>query len=196
MHEAFQFLGNFWWLIFVFGGTIGGALKGVAVANERRIERRQERFRLKQQTKVAIAQANALLSEETTPAEQQMLTAMVADNVERLQFLVDARALADDDDPDVVSVEIDEVAPATDAPPSDSPIELWMVRTMSSPGESAANSQNQTPSGNWSICSTAIWSDNRDLPVPPGPSSVTNRWASNRSWIEFNSSFRPTNDVV
>ncbi|MBW0285483.1 MULTISPECIES: hypothetical protein [Rhodococcus] len=59
MHEAFQFLGNFWWLIFVFGGTIGGALKGVAVANERRIERRQERFRLKQQTKVAIAQANA-----------------------------------------------------------------------------------------------------------------------------------------
>jgi two-component system sensor histidine kinase PilS (NtrC family) len=37
----------------------------------------------------AIAQANALLSEEAGNAEQQMLTAMVADNVERLKRIVD-----------------------------------------------------------------------------------------------------------
>lgn len=59
MNDALHYLGSFWWLIFVFGGTIGGALKGIAVANTRRIERRQERFRLKQQTKVALAQANS-----------------------------------------------------------------------------------------------------------------------------------------
>ena len=37
----------------------------------------------------AIAQANALLAEEAVGAEQQMLTAMVADNVHRLKRLVD-----------------------------------------------------------------------------------------------------------
>ncbi|HVK32031.1 MAG TPA: ATP-binding protein [Burkholderiaceae bacterium] len=37
----------------------------------------------------AIAQANALLREEAGNAEQQMLTAMVADNVERLKRIVD-----------------------------------------------------------------------------------------------------------
>ena len=37
----------------------------------------------------AIAQANALLAEEAVGAEQQMLTSMVADNVERLKRLVD-----------------------------------------------------------------------------------------------------------
>jgi two-component system sensor histidine kinase PilS (NtrC family) len=37
----------------------------------------------------AIAQANALLSEEAADGEQKMLTAMVADNVERLKRIVD-----------------------------------------------------------------------------------------------------------
>ncbi len=37
----------------------------------------------------AIAQANALLQEEAADGEQQMLTAMVADNVERLKRIVD-----------------------------------------------------------------------------------------------------------
>jgi two-component system, NtrC family, sensor histidine kinase PilS len=37
----------------------------------------------------AIAQANALLQEEAVGAEQQMLTGMVADNVERLKRIVD-----------------------------------------------------------------------------------------------------------
>ncbi|MFD4366962.1 hypothetical protein [Rhodococcus sp. NPDC058521] len=55
----FEFLSHYWWLIFVFGGSIGGAVKAIGAANQRRVERRQERFRIKQQTKVAVAQANA-----------------------------------------------------------------------------------------------------------------------------------------
>jgi two-component system sensor histidine kinase PilS (NtrC family) len=55
----------------------------------------------------AIAQANALLREETTNAEQAMLTAMVADNVERLKRIVD---------------DVMEVAPGPD--PNPSPIDL------------------------------------------------------------------------
>jgi two-component system sensor histidine kinase PilS (NtrC family) len=50
----------------------------------------------------AIAQANALLSEEAVGKEQKMLTAMVADNVERLKRLVD---------------DVMEVAPGIDATP-------------------------------------------------------------------------------
>src|SRR6476661_4563650 len=57
--QVVQFLSHFWWLFFVFGGTIGGAVKAIGAANERRLERRQERFRLKQQAKIAAAQARA-----------------------------------------------------------------------------------------------------------------------------------------
>ncbi len=57
MDQVLQFLSHFWWLIFVFGGTLGGALKAISSANERRIQRRQERYRLRQQTKIAVAQA-------------------------------------------------------------------------------------------------------------------------------------------
>jgi two-component system, NtrC family, sensor histidine kinase PilS len=55
----------------------------------------------------AIAQANALLREEAGSAEQQMLTTMVADNVERLKRIVD---------------DVMEVAPGPD--PNPRPIEL------------------------------------------------------------------------
>lgn len=56
--ESFlQFAGNFWWLIFPLGGVIGGGVKAVSAANERRAERRLERYRIKQQTKVAVAEA-------------------------------------------------------------------------------------------------------------------------------------------
>jgi hypothetical protein len=56
--ESFlHFAGNFWWLIFPLGGVIGGGVKAVAAANERRADRRLERYRIKQQTKVAVAEA-------------------------------------------------------------------------------------------------------------------------------------------
>ena len=49
---------HFWWLIFPLGGAIGGGIRAVAAANERRAERRLERYRIKQQAKVAVAEAS------------------------------------------------------------------------------------------------------------------------------------------
>jgi hypothetical protein len=53
-----DFAGHFWWLIFPFMGAIGGAVRGVAAANERRAQRRLERYRIKQETKIALAEAS------------------------------------------------------------------------------------------------------------------------------------------
>ena len=53
-----HFAANFWWLVFPLGGALGGGIRAVAAANERRAERRLERYRLKQQTKIAVAQAS------------------------------------------------------------------------------------------------------------------------------------------
>lgn len=53
-----HFAANFWWLVFPLGGAIGGSLRAIAAANERRAERRFERYRLKQQAKIAIAEAS------------------------------------------------------------------------------------------------------------------------------------------
>jgi hypothetical protein len=54
----FHFAANFWWLVFPLGGAIGGSVRAIAAANERRAERRLERYRLKQQAKIAIAEAS------------------------------------------------------------------------------------------------------------------------------------------
>jgi hypothetical protein len=48
---------HFWWLIFPLGGMVGGGVRAVAAANERRAERRLERYRIKQQAKIAVAEA-------------------------------------------------------------------------------------------------------------------------------------------
>ncbi|MDH6243034.1 hypothetical protein [Mycobacterium sp. OTB74] len=57
MLDRVQMAMHFWWLIFPLGGMIGGAVRALAVANDRRAERRLERFRIKQQTKIAVAEA-------------------------------------------------------------------------------------------------------------------------------------------
>lgn len=57
MGPVLHFAGTFWWLIFPLSGVIGGGLKAIAAANERRAERRLERYRIKQQTKIAMAEA-------------------------------------------------------------------------------------------------------------------------------------------
>lgn len=57
MLETVDSLWHFWWLIFPLSGVIGGAVRTVAAANERRAERRMERYRLKQQAKIAAAEA-------------------------------------------------------------------------------------------------------------------------------------------
>jgi hypothetical protein len=56
---VFEFAGHFWWLIFPFMGVVGGAVRAVGAANERRAQRRLERYRIKQETKVALAAAAA-----------------------------------------------------------------------------------------------------------------------------------------
>lgn len=53
-----HFAGNFWWLIFPLGGVVGGGVRAVSAANERRAERRLERYRIKQQARIAVAEAS------------------------------------------------------------------------------------------------------------------------------------------
>jgi len=67
---VFHFAANFWWLIFPFAGAIGTGIRAVTAANERRAERRLERYRLKQQAKIAVAQASGRTrdNEETSRA--------------------------------------------------------------------------------------------------------------------------------
>lgn len=57
MEPLLRFAENFWWLVFPLSGVLGGAWKAVSAANERRAERRLERYRIKQQTKIAMAEA-------------------------------------------------------------------------------------------------------------------------------------------
>jgi hypothetical protein len=53
-----HFAANFWWLLFPLSGTVFGAVRTIAAANERRAVRRLEKYRLKQQAKIAIAEAS------------------------------------------------------------------------------------------------------------------------------------------
>ncbi|OBK46943.1 hypothetical protein [Mycobacterium sp. 1081908.1] len=57
MTPLWHFASNFWWLIFPLGGSIGAGIRAVVAANERRADRRLERYRLKQQAKIAAAEA-------------------------------------------------------------------------------------------------------------------------------------------
>jgi hypothetical protein len=67
MDQLLDFAGNYWWLVFVFGGSIAGAVKGIGAANERRAERRLERYRIKQEAKVKrLELANATKVDEET----------------------------------------------------------------------------------------------------------------------------------
>jgi hypothetical protein len=72
-----HFAAGFWWLIFPLGGAIGTGLRVIAAANERRADRRLERYRLKQQAKIAVAEASgrARNNEENSRRE---LTKLIA----------------------------------------------------------------------------------------------------------------------
>ena len=56
--SAVHFAYGAWWLVFLVPGVIGGGLRAIAAANERRANRRLERYRIKQQTKIAVAEAS------------------------------------------------------------------------------------------------------------------------------------------
>lgn len=73
MDSLLHFAGNFWWLIFPLGGVIGGGVRAIAAANERRAERRLERYRIKQQTKVAVAEAAQRAGMDQDAARRELL---------------------------------------------------------------------------------------------------------------------------
>jgi hypothetical protein len=93
-----QFAGNFWWLIFPLGGAIGGGIKAVAAANERRAERRLERYRIKQQTKIELARA-AGSAKMTDAAAQRELKKLLEQhdrtNARWLDYEIDIAKLLD-----------------------------------------------------------------------------------------------------
>ncbi|MDQ2637225.1 MAG: hypothetical protein M3Y83_10145 [Actinomycetota bacterium] len=72
MESLLHFAGNFWWLIFPLGGAIGGGVRTIAAANERRAQRRLERFRIKQQTKIALAEASGRTRENEAANRREM----------------------------------------------------------------------------------------------------------------------------
>lgn len=74
MSGAFDAIGNYWWLIFVFGGSIGGAAKSIAVWNERRAQRRQERYLARQQAKAAQAQLKGQDRQDRKSRQRELRT--------------------------------------------------------------------------------------------------------------------------
>jgi hypothetical protein len=89
---------HYWWLIFPLGGVIGGVVRRVSVANERRAERRLERYRIKQQTKIAVAEASGRgrLDETAGLREARKLIARHDDTDARwLSYEVDVAKLLD-----------------------------------------------------------------------------------------------------
>ena len=98
MEALLHFAGNFWWLIFPLGGVIGGGVRAVAAANERRAQRRLERYRIKQQTKVALAEASgrARTNEAANRREMTRVLRRHADTDARwLDYEIDIAKLLD-----------------------------------------------------------------------------------------------------
>ena len=73
-----HFAANFWWLIFPLGGAIGGGVRAIAAANERRADRRLERYRLKQQAKIAIAEASGRGRENADSQRREVVKLLAA----------------------------------------------------------------------------------------------------------------------
>jgi hypothetical protein len=73
-----HFAAGFWWLIFPLGGAIGTGIRAVAAANDRRAERRLERYRLKQQTKIAVAEASRRTREDDHSSRRELTKLLAA----------------------------------------------------------------------------------------------------------------------
>ncbi|GAA2067506.1 hypothetical protein [Williamsia deligens] len=77
MNQVLDAVGDYWWLVFPFSGTIFGGFRAVGAANQRRADRRQERYRLKQQAKIAAAEAagkRRVDAEAETRATRRLMT--------------------------------------------------------------------------------------------------------------------------
>jgi hypothetical protein len=93
-----HFAANFWWLVFPVGGAIGGGLRAIAAASERRADRRLERYRLKQQAKIAVAEAagRARNNEESYRREvAKLIDAHDSTDARWLDYEVDIAKLLD-----------------------------------------------------------------------------------------------------
>lgn len=98
MEALLHFAGNFWWLIFPFGGVIAGGVRAVAAANERRAQRRLERYRIKQETKVALAEASGRARSHEAANRREMAKVMQrhADTDARwIEYEIDVAKLLD-----------------------------------------------------------------------------------------------------
>ena len=82
-----HFAANFWWLIFPLGGAIGGGVRAIAAANERRAERRLERYRLKQQAKIAIAEASGRGRDNADTQRREVVKLLAAHDRTDAQWL-------------------------------------------------------------------------------------------------------------
>jgi len=93
-----EFAGNFWWLIFPLGGVIGGGLKAITAANERRAERRLERYRIRQQTKIAVAEASGRARTNQAANRREMTRVLAEHNrtdAKWLEYELDIAKLLD-----------------------------------------------------------------------------------------------------
>ncbi|MEE6136612.1 hypothetical protein SKC41_09735 [Mycobacterium sp. 050128] len=98
MTPVLHFAANFWWLIFPFAGAIGTGVRAVAAANERRAQRRQERYRLKQQAKIAVAQASGRVRGDEENARRDLTKLLAAHDrtdARWLEYEVDVAKLLD-----------------------------------------------------------------------------------------------------
>lgn len=94
MNAIGDVIGNYWWLVFPFSGAIFGGFRAVGAANARRVDRRQERFRLKQQAKVAAAEAQGRQRVDRE-AETRAMSKVLAehDEVDRRWFAYETDVL-------------------------------------------------------------------------------------------------------
>jgi hypothetical protein len=98
MGPVLEFAGNFWWLIFPLSGVIGGGLKAIAAANERRAVRRLERYRIKQQTKIAVAEASGRARTNQAAHHREMTRVLAEHNrtdAKWLEYELDIAKLLD-----------------------------------------------------------------------------------------------------
>lgn len=98
MGPMMEFAGNFWWLIFPLGGVIGGGLKAITAANERRAERRLERYRIRQQTKIAVAEASGRARTNQAANRREMTRVLAEHNrtdAKWLEYELDIAKLLD-----------------------------------------------------------------------------------------------------
>ena len=98
MAPLLHFAGNFWWLIFPFMGVVGGGVRAIAAANERRAERRLERYRIKQQTKIAVAEASGRARNNESANRREMtriLDAHASTDAKWLDYELDIAKLLD-----------------------------------------------------------------------------------------------------